>query len=247
MNPKTDDKRLPMHRVLALIKGLPHCVVTPGELRAAILEAVDWFEDHERAVAMSNLPNQPSDAEYRQGAKSAAKVARKLIKIIDNSVASLLDLPDDEVELKSLLEKLTSQSDAILVAVWPKITASTGVNGLLRWLVSIYEQATGEPAKMPWTDRITGEVRGPLLDFIQLATADAFADQPLSPNAIKKRLVRLFGTGRRAEKVYRGDPVQSACGTNISAVTLKLRGDDDAAQAKRRRRSSLVGADRGCV
>jgi hypothetical protein len=116
--------------------------------------------------------------------------------------------------------------------------------------VSIYERATGKPAKQPTTNRISGEIGGPLMRFIVIAAADAFAKHPMSPNAIKLRLRRFMGgKGRRAKILSPGNPVQSTNGANISPVTLK-RGDNGEAQAKHRRRhrspiGSPGGADRG--
>jgi hypothetical protein len=238
------DDRLPEHRLLTLMQGLPRCRLTTAKLRAAILKALEWFESHQYGVEMANLP---SDAQLRRDAKSTAKVARRLTKLIDSAACPLLDFPDD-LELKSLLEKLTAAADCRAVEAGLKFTSSAGINGLLRWLVSIYEEATGEPAKPPWVDRMSNEPGGPLFDFIMIAAGDALDGEGMTPGAIRERLRSLLlrsSTGGRSAKPSRRPPVTDATGASKSRVTLKLHGDAHEGQAANRRRRSLpVGTDR---
>jgi hypothetical protein len=172
MNLKTDDW-LPEHRVVALIEGMPRCLMPAKKLRAAILEVFDRFAQH--LYAVEEWSRSPVE-QYRAHAKSRARTARKLLRLLDADVGSKWPQMS---RLKSYLKGLVAREGMIATRIArSNITASAGVDWLLYRMVAVFELATGEPAKMPWTDRITGEVRGPLLDFILLATADAFANSP---------------------------------------------------------------------
>jgi hypothetical protein len=215
---KTDDDRLPEHRVLALIEGMPRCLRPAGDLRAAILEALMIYrvERCDRWL--------PSPAEAQRHAKRLAKTARKLLALLKDR-KTLIDNEEQWAlvtgKLPAALRELIEMAD--LAAQEPEFDDDDAMTWLLRRLVGIYEWASGAPAKLPWNDRITGEDRGPLLNFMLIAAADAFSEQPMTPNAIRHRLRKFMSTGERTAKIYCHCPVQSACGAVTPDTTTGKR------------------------
>ena len=126
-----------------------------------------------------------------------------------------------EDQLKPILHLLATLAEDAAASTNPMKDDPTG--RLLRKLLDVYERATGEPARTLTTDRITGEIRGPLLDFILIAAQPVFAISPPSHNAIKKRLLTLQRRkGRHANKVVHSGTVQSERpGTNSTATKCK--------------------------
>jgi hypothetical protein len=211
-----DDAILPEDRVLALINGMPQCLVSSTELRKAIVEALRIFWAHRFHASL------PSHAELERHSKRLAKTVRKTLALLKDPKTTQLYWPDNERKRVHLIDEvpdiLTGVVEMVEAAVREPNTSEPAMTALMRRLVAIYEQATGAPAVLPSTDPITGEVRGPLITFIEVAAVFAFEQQPQSAEAIRHRLRDFMPTGETAKKNSGRGLVQPRRGFATSGV-----------------------------
>jgi hypothetical protein len=236
--------RLPEHQVLALMQILPRRLRSVDELRVAILEALNGFHNDRIDRRL------PSYTKRKLHGQSIANTTRKLIALVkDRKTLSLISMRDEPQwdyateELPADLGKLVEMVERALLVPKQFYRDRAAMTNLLRRLVAIYKWASGKPAKLPYYDRKSGEVLSqqdcPLLDFIQIAGADAFSVEPMKPDAIRSRLRdQVFtSTGEQKKKNTRSRPVRSARVTTISDATTRkhvVASDHEAAEAKNR-------------